>query len=318
MKVINGLFPLCIFLILVSLTVGSSSQFSWIGLIQGDELVSRVFWESRVPRTLAILLSAGAMSLSGLLMQTITQNQYASPSTVGTVEAAQLGMLVSLFIFPRATLGQKLFFAFCLAILSTIFFVKVVRRLKFKEKWQLPLVGIIYGGIISSLAQMLAFRFNLVQSMTSWTQGSFAMIQTNQYEWLFFNLIILGIVWHFAEAFSLMSLGEETGRVLGLSFERMEALALFVISLTTAATMITVGNLPFIGMIIPNLVRLYVSEHLRKSQMLVVLSGACLVLMCDIFARLVIRPYEVSVSLVLGIIGSLIFMILLWRGERHG
>lgn len=317
MKAINGLFPVLIILIFLSLTIGASSQFSWLGLFQGNEMANQVFWQSRLPRTLAILLSAGAMSLSGLLMQTITQNHFAAPSTVGTVEAAQLGMLLSLLIFPQATLGQKMIFAFSSAMLATFLFVKVIRHLRFKEKWQLPLVGMIYGGMIGSIAQMIAYRFNLVQSMSSWTQGSFAMIQTNQYEWLFLNLVILGAVWYFSEGFSLMSLGEDTSRVLGLPFERMEGFALVLISLTTATTMITVGSLPFIGIIIPNLVRLHISEHLKKSQAVVVLSGACLVLACDIFARLIIRPYEVSVSLILGMLGSLIFILLLWRGENR-
>lgn len=318
MKVINWLVPLLVVLILISLTIGSSSQFSWLGFFQGDYMDSQLFWESRFPRTVAILLSAGAMSLSGLLMQTITQNRYAAPSTVGTIEATQLGMLGSLFFFPQASLGQKMFFAFGTAMIATIFFIRVVRRLQFQEQWQLPLVGMIYGGMIGAVAQMIAFHFNLVQSMSSWTQGSFAMIQTNQYEWLFLNLIILGLVWYFSESFSLMGLGEETSRVLGLSYERMEGLGLLLVSLTTAATMITVGSLPFIGIIIPNLVRLYVSEHLKKSQFVVVLLGAGLVLACDIFARLVIRPYEVSVSLILGILGSLVFILFLWRGESHG
>ncbi|MFC5630278.1 MULTISPECIES: ABC transporter permease [Streptococcus] len=318
MKALNGLVPVLFILIFLSLTIGASSQFSWVSLFQGGDMASHVFWQSRLPRTLAILLSAGAMSLSGLLMQTITQNHYAAPSTVGTVEAAQLGMLVSLFFFPQATLLQKMVFAFSAAMLTTFFFIKVVRRLQFKEKWQLPLVGMIYGGMIGAFAQMIAYRFNLVQSMASWTQGSFAMIQTKQYEWLFLNLVILGAVWYFSEGFSLMSLGEDTSRVLGLPFEHMEGLALLLISLTTATTMITVGSLPFVGIIIPNLVRLHISEHLKNSQAVVVLAGSCLVLACDIFARLVIRPYEVSVSLILGVLGSLIFILLLWRGERHG
>lgn len=318
MKVLSGLLPLLLVLIVISLTVGASSQFSWLALLEGERMASQVFWQSRLPRTIAILLSAGAMSLSGLLMQTITQNRYAAPSTVGTVEAAQLGMLVSLFFFPQATLLQKMVFAFSAAMVATLFFIKVVRRLQFKEKWQLPLVGMIYGGMIGAFDQMIAYRFNLVQSMSSWTQGSFAMIQTHQYEWLFLNLVILGAVWYFAEGFSLMSLGEDASRVLGLPFDRMEGLALLLVSLTTAATMITVGGLPFIGIIIPNLVRLHISEHLKKSQAIVTLSGACLVLACDIFARLVIRPYEVSVSLVLGVLGSMVFISLLWRGERHG
>ncbi|MBM7642489.1 ABC transporter permease [Streptococcus loxodontisalivarius] len=318
MKVTYYLYPLFFVLIFLSLSIGASSQFSWSAFLQGEGAVVQVFWESRLPRTLAIVLAAGALSLAGLLMQTITQNPYAAPSTTGTVEAAQLGMLVSLFFFPKASLFQKAIFAFVFANLASLFFIRVVRRLSFSEKWMLALVGLIYGGIIGSLAEVLAYRFNLIQSMTSWTQGSFAMIQNHQYEWLFLNLLTLLGIWYFSESFSLMSLGEDASRSLGLSFEKMESLALFLVSLTTAVTMITVGSLPFLGVIVPNVVRRFSGDHLKKSAGLVFLTGICLVLLCDIFARLIIRPYEVSVSVVLGVIGSALFIFILWWGEKHG
>lgn len=304
-------------LLFLSLGIGASSQFSWTSFLAQDAGAWQVFWQSRLPRTLAIVLAAGAVSISGLLMQTITQNHYAAPSTTGTVEAAQLGMLSSLFFFPKATLPQKMLFAFVFSMFFTFVFIKVIRRFSFPEKWMLPLVGLIYGGMIGALAQILAYRFNLVQSMSSWTQGSFSMIQTNQYEWLFLNLLIVAGVWYFAESFSLMSLGEETSKTLGLSFYKMEGIALFLVSLTTAVTMITVGSLPFLGVIVPNVVRRFAGDHLKKSASLVFLTGVSLVLFCDIFARLVIRPYEVSVSVVLGVIGSALFIFMLWKGAAH-
>ena len=153
--------------------------------------------------------------------------------------------------------------------------------------------------------------------MTSWTQGSFAMIQTNQYEWLFLNLIIVVGIWRFSESFSIMNLGEEASTMLGLPFSQMEAIALFLVSLTTAVTMITVGSLPFLGVIIPNIVRHFVGNHLKKSRRLVFWSGVCLVLACDILARLIIRPYELSVSVILGVLGSAIFIWMLWRGDVY-
>lgn len=308
----------CLILLVLSLSIGSSTEFSWWDVFQRGSFSQKLFLESRLPRTMAIFLSAGALSLAGLLMQTITQNRFAAPSTTGTVEAAQLGMLISLFFFPQASLAQKMLFAFCGAMMATLLFIEVVRRLSFQEKWMLPLVGIIYGGMLGAAGEMIAFRYNLVQSMTSWRQGSFAMIQTNQYEWLFLNVIVVGVIWYFTENFTLMSLGEETSRSLGLPFQHMEKLALFLVSLTTAVTMITVGSLPFLGVIIPNIARRFRGDHLRNSRGLVFGLGVCLVLICDILARLVVAPYEVSVSVVLGTVGSIIFINLLWKEARYG
>lgn len=120
MKAIRWLPPLSLVLMFLSLSIGASSQFSWLKLFQGEEVAYQVFFESRLPRTLAIVLAAGAMSLSGLLMQTITQNNYAAPSTVGTVEAAQLGMLISLF-FSKSKLSSKN--EFCLYLFNVNDFI---------------------------------------------------------------------------------------------------------------------------------------------------------------------------------------------------
>lgn len=303
-------------LVFLSLSIGSADQFSWSGLLAGEQQSWSIFWESRLPRTLAIVLASGAISLSGLLMQTMTQNPYAAPSTVGTTQASQVGMILSLLVFPKATLFQKMSFAFVSALVFTLFFIQVIRRLPFKEKWTLPLVGLIYSGIIGSFSEMLAFRFNLVQSMTSWTQGSFSMIQRNQYEWLFLVLVVVAGIWYFSQAFSVMALGQDTSLSLGLPYGALEGLGLGLVALTSAVTMITVGSLPFLGVIVPNLVRYYAGDYFKKVRSLVLLAGINLVLVCDIVARLVIRPYEVSVSLILGIIGTVSFLLLIWKGGQ--
>ena len=215
----------------------------------------------------------------------------------------------------KTTITHKILFFFIKPLLFTSLFIQVIRRLKFKEKWVLPLVGLIYSGIIGSFAEMIAFRFNLIQSMTSWSQGSFSMIQRHQYEWLFLLVIVLLGVWLYSNTFSVMALGEDASRTLGLPYQTMETLALVLVSLTSAITMITVGALPFLGVIVPNLVRQFAGDFFKKTRSLVVLVGMILVLACDIVARLVIWPYEVSVSLILGVIGTLVFLMLIWKGE---
>ena len=249
-------------------------------------------------------------------MQTITQNQFAAPSTVGTTEAAKLGMVLSLFVFPSASLTQKMLFAFVSSIVFTLFFLAFMTIFTVKERWMLPLIGIIYSGIIGSVTEVIAYRFNLVQSMTAWTQGSFSMIQTHQYEWLFLGLIILIAVWKLSQTFTIMNLGKEASESLGISYSLLEKLALFLVALTTSVTMITVGGLPFLGVIVPNLVRKHYGDNLSQTKLMVALVGTNLVLACDILSRILIRPYELSVSLLLGIIGSLVFILLLWRGGR--
>ncbi|VMW26096.1 iron-compound ABC transporter permease [Streptococcus pneumoniae] len=354
MKLSHYLIGLLLLLVFLSISIGTS-DFSWGKLFDFDQQTWLLFQESRLPRTISILLTASSMSMAGLLMQTITQNQFAAPSTVGTTEAAKLGMVLSLFVFPSASLTQKMLFAFVSSIVFTLFFlafmtiftvkerwmlpligiiysgiigsvteviayrfnlVQSMTIFTVKERWMLPLIGIIYSGIIGSVTEVIAYRFNLVQSMTAWTQGSFSMIQTHQYEWLFLGLIILITVWKLSQTFTIMNLGKETSESLGISYSLLEKLALFLVALTTSVTMITVGGLPFLGVIVPNLVRKRYGDNLSQTKLMVALVGANLVLACDILSRVLIRPYELSVSLLLGIIGSLVFILLLWRGGR--
>ena len=113
-----------------------------------------------------------------------------------------------------------------------------------------------------------------------------------------------------------MNLGRETSESLGISYSLVEKSALFLIALTTSVTMITVGGLPFLGVIVPNIVRKRYGDNLTNIKLIVALVGANLVLACDILSRILIRPYEISVSLILGIIGSLVFILLLWKRGR--
>ena len=315
MKLSQFLTSLLLLLVFLSISIGTS-DFSWEKFFAFDQQTWLLFQESRLPRTISILLTASSMSMAGLLMQTITQNQFAAPSTVGTTEAAKLGMVLSLFVFPSASLTQKMLFAFVSSIVFTLFFLAFMTIFSVKERWMLPLIGIIYSGIIGSVTEVIAYRFNLVQSMTAWTQGSFSMIQTHQYEWLFLSLFILIAVWKLSQTFTIMNLGKETNESLGISYSLLEKLALFLVALTTSVTMITVGGLPFLGVIVPNLVRKRCGDNLSQTKLIVALVGANLVLACDILSRVLIRPYELSVSLLLGIIGSLVFILLLWRGGQ--
>ncbi len=110
--------------------------------------------------------------------------------------------------------------------------------------------------------------------------------------------------------------GERNQREFGDFLLLLEKLALFLVALTTSVTMITVGGLPFLRVIVPNLVRKCYGDNLSQTKLMVALVGANLVLACDILSRVLIRPYELSVSLLLGIIGSLVFILLLWRGDE--
>lgn len=295
-------------LCLLSLMIGSKS-------LSAGESPLMIMLYSRLPRTISAVLVGASMSLAGLLMQSISNNNFASPSTVGTVEAAKLGLIVSLLL-PTSDSFQKILFSFSSAFIFTLTFLSIIRRLKIKKNWSVPLYGIIYGQLLNGIGQALAYRFQLSQNIASWSQGSFATSQTGHYEWLYLNLLTIICSYLLIHRLSIIRVGEDFATNLGINYQLTWAIVIVCVSLSTAVNVIVVGTLPFIGIIIPNLVRLKHGDLLRHSMKDVMIFGASFVLICDILARLIIQPFEVPVGIIISLIGSVVFIFILMRGRQ--
>ncbi|MBF6626186.1 iron chelate uptake ABC transporter family permease subunit [Aerococcaceae bacterium zg-BR9] len=307
---------LCLVLMIGLSLISGAQPLEWDISGHLTQLSWNVLWYSRVPRTISILLAGSSMSVAGLLMQAISQNRFAAPSTVGTVESAKLGLLLSLWLFPKVSMQQKFVSSFIIAVLFTGLFFFILAKMKVKQTWTIPLLGMIYGQIIGAVASAIAYRFDLVQSMSSWQQGNFSLIQVGSYEWLWLTLILIGVIWLLRRPLTIMQLGEATSLNLGIAYHPMKYLIIAGVCLICAVNVMTVGTLPFIGVIIPNAVRIMHSDSMQQSLPLVMVSGSLFVLICDILSRTLIAPYELPVSLLIAFIGGSIFLVLLfkWKG----
>lgn len=299
----------------LSLFVGSLEGVTLRALLEGDEIARLVFIHSRVPRTLAIILSAASLSVAGLMMQSISRNKFMSPSTAGTTDAAALGLLLSFLFFTEQSSVVQTVFSFVFALLSTLIFTLIISRLKIREVVFIPLLGMMYGGMISALSTAIAFRFEAAQVMNMFNMGSFARLGDFRMVYIVIVPLILSVV--FATKFSIIGLGEDFAKNLGIHYNRVVMLGLIIISLISAATFVAVGPLPFIGLIIPNMATTFYGDNLKKSIFDLMMFGAVFVLICDIISRLVIFPFEMNVSWTISIIGGGIFMVYLVRGLKH-
>lgn len=320
MKMINKrrLFLLFVFIILllISIKIGVI-KFSYIDLIKGDENTLSLLFSSRLPRTLAIILSASSLSIAGLIMQSIGHNNFISPSTIGTSDAALFGILISYILFGSQSLSFKLTFAFIFAFISTLLLVRILNRLKLKEPIYVPLVGMMYGSIIASFSTFIAHQFDASQVLSSISLGSFTTMTKGRYELLWIIVIPLIISFIYATQFSLIRVGQDFALNLGLKVKHVVFIGLLIVSIVSASTFVTVGPLPFIGLIIPNLIRIYYGDNLKRSMLDIALFGSIYVLVNDIISRLIIFPYEVSVGFTMGITGSIIFIWLIIRGRKY-
>lgn len=284
----------------------------------GEGMELNIFLLSRVPRLLAILCTGIGMSVSGLIMQQLCRNKFVSPSTGATIQSAQFGILLSLVFIPAIGLWGRVLLAFGMSILGTWIFVWFVQKIQFKDTILVPLVGIMFGNILGGITNFIAYKFEVTQQLSSYFVGSFALIIKGNYElvWLAVPLVIIAFV--FANYFNIVGMGKDFSQNLGVNYKLVLFMGLTIASMITASVVTIVGQISYIGLIVPNIVAMYKGDKIKGTLVDTALFGALFVLVCDMIARSVIMPYELPIELVVGIIGSVLFIMMLLYKLRHG
>lgn len=297
---------------LVSLMIGHVP----LSYLLADGNGTNILLVGRIPRLIAVLITGMSMSVAGLMMQCLTHNKFVAPTTAGTIDGARFGILLSMMFGITNVLGRNLFI-FATTTATTGLFIFLINRIKIKNSTLIPLVGIVYGGILASITFHLAFEFNIVQGVNTWLMGDFSSILRGNYELLYLSLPLLVIAYLFSDKFLIAGFGQDFSKSLGLNYKTIMTLGLIIVSLISGTVLVTVGLIPFIGVIIPNIVSLILGDNLKKTLPIVALSGAIFLLFCDIISRLIIHPFEIPISVTVSIIGGAIFLILLVRRPKH-
>ena len=306
------LFIILIILSIISLFVGVTN-------ISVNDILSfnidkiQILLISRLPRLIAIIVAGVGLSISGLIMQQISKNKFVSPTTAATADFAKLGILFCIMIIPGATIMQKMIISFIFAGLGTILFMKMIKAIKIKNIIFVPLIGMMLGKIIGSITTFFAYKYDLVQNISSWMEGDMSLIMKGSYELLYLSIPMVIIAFLYANKFTIVGMGEDFAINLGVNYNFVVNVGLAIVSLICAVTIITVGNIPFLGLIIPNIISLYSGDNLKKTLYHTALLGPIFLLACDILGRFIIFP----ISLTVGVIGSIIFLYMIIRGSKN-
>ncbi|MBE0443176.1 MAG: ABC transporter permease [Psychrobacter sp.] len=309
------LFLLLTLLCAISLMLGSK-QTSIVALFNFSSDAWLTITASRIPRLIALLLTGVGLSVSGVILQHIVRNKFVEPATSGGLDAAKLGILVSLTMLPSASTSNKMLFAMLFCFAASLLFIFIISRITFKNSVLIPVLGLMYGSVLSSIAEFYAYQHNILQSMQGWLLGDFSRVVQGQYELIYIILPIIVLAYLYAHRFTVMGMGEEMAASLGLRYAATAALGLILVSVTVAASVITIGAIPFVGLVIPNLVALKYGENLSRTLPIVALGGAGLLLICDIFGRVIIYPFEVPIGLTASGVGGVIFLMLIMKGVK--
>lgn len=307
---------LLILIVVLVLLLGVISLFTGVYDIFNNEGVD-IFSITRIPRTIALMLTGSAMALSGFVMQLMTQNKFVEPTTTGSIEWAGLGLVASYILFDSPSLVVRMGMSILFAFLGTLLFFMLLSKIKLKSSLIVPIFGLMLGAIISSVSSFVGLTFNMTQSLEIWFAGSFAPIQRGRYEYLFIILVITIIIYVMASRLTVIGLGKDIATNLGVNYSKTILIGTMMVALCVGVVSSVVGNLPFIGLIVPNIISLYRGDNLKSNLVWVCLLGMIVITACDIIARILIMPFEIPVSLILGIIGSIVFVYLLLKAKRR-
>ena len=286
--------------------------------IRGQADGMNMFFITRVPRTAALMLTGAAMSMSGLVMQLVTQNRLVEPTTTGTTEWAGLGLLFIYLITPAPTLVLRMTGAIVFSFVGTMVFFLFLRRVRLRSSLIVPIIGMMLGAVVSAFSTFVGLTFQMTQSIENWFVGSFAPVQIGRYEYLWLIIGVTVMIFLYADKLTLAGLGEDVATSLGVNYNRVVILGTGLLSLAVGIVTAVIGNLPFLGLIVPNIVSMFRGDDLRSNLPWVCLLGMGTITLCDIVSRTIIMPFEVPVSLILGTVGSVVFITIILKRRRLG
>ena len=302
--------------VVIVVLLGVASLLTGVYDIRGQEDGMSMFFITRIPRTVALMLTGAAMSMAGLVTQLITRNRLVEPTTAGTIEWAGLGLIFVYLVFPAPTLVLRMTGAIIFSFIGTMIFFLFLKRVKLRSSLIVPIIGMMLGAVISAISTFIGLVFQMTQNIETWFVGSFAPVQIGRYEYLWFIVIVTFFIFIYADRLTLAGLGEDVATSLGANYNRIIIGATGLVSLAVGIVAAVIGNLPFLGLIVPNIVSMYRGDNLRSNLPWVCVLGMGVITLCDIISRTIIMPFEVPVSLILGTLGSVTFIIILLKQRR--
>ena len=219
---------------------------------------------------------------------------------------------------PGASIMTRMVVAIVFAFVGTMVFFAFLRRVTLRSSLIVPIIGIMLGAVVSAVSTFVALQFDALQNLGVWFAGSFTSVLRGSYEVLWIVLLVGVAVFIVADRLTVAGLGEDIATNVGVNYQRVLLMGTGLVAVATGVVTVVVGNLPFLGLIVPNVVSMIRGDDLRSNLPWVCLLGIAIVTVCDLIGRTIIMPFEVPVSLILGIVGAAVFILLLTRQRRHG
>lgn len=307
---------LCLVVIaVISLAIGVE-PVSLKNMLHYGSKESELLFISRMPRTVTLILTGAGLSICGVILQQLSQNKFISPTTSGTLDSAKLGILCGLLFFPESGMLIKLICGVLLCFSLTAIFTFSITQIVKKNTLLIPVFGVMYGYILNAITNIIGVHFNIIQNIESWMAGNFAKTLKGQYEIIYIIIPLFIVCYFYAYKFTIVGLGRDFTTNVGINYRVVVSIGIILTSITVSTTILTVGAIPFIDLVIPNLVSLIHGDNIHKNLPFTACYGAITLLICDCIGRLIIFPYEMPGSMIVGSLGALVFLFILIKKGR--
>lgn len=329
-----SIFSVLLIVLFISSIFIGSSKMSFVEGIKalfgaGEETNRIIIYNIRLPRIIAAILAGIALSISGVIMQTMSNNVMASPSTLGVSNAAVLGANIAIIILGGgmiATSGGNVIIsnpyftsgiAFIFALISTLLVLGLSRFKKYNSATTV-LIGITFGTLCSGLTTIIQYfaSDNALQSAIYWSFGDLGRA-SYQDDLIILIITVIAIIFFlvFSYRYNAILLGNSSASTLGINLKAFRFISLLLASLLTAVVVSLVGIIGFIGLIVPQVIRKLLGNDHKFMIIGSSLLGASFLLFSDIISRIILNGLSLPVGAVTSIIGAPIFIYILLRGR---
>ncbi|MDG3041770.1 FecCD family ABC transporter permease [Roseicyclus marinus] len=279
-----------------------------------------IVWEIRLPRVLLAALVGAGLALVGAVLQSVTRNPLADPHLLGISSGGAFGAILAL-LHTGMFLGLATvpIMAFLGALAATLLVLALASFARATSADRLVLTGVAVSFIVMSLANALIFLGDPRASHTAvfWLLGGLGLAQWAHLIWP--ALALTGAaIWFRLVAGSLnaMTIGDETAATLGIPVARFRLMVFVISALVTGMMVAFSGVIGFVGLMIPHIVRLVVGGDNARVIPAAMLTGAVFLIWADILARTILRPEDMPIGVVTGLVGGIFFVWLLRRNAR--
>lgn len=269
-----------------------------------DTLHSQLILDVRLPRLLASILCGGLLAMSGAMTQGILKNPVAEPPILGITQGATMFVALSSFLpaFPMAIFGA--------AISGLLIFSFSLKKGIRQDLSLLLLAGTALSMLFLSLASIFALLQNRSQELAFWIAGGFRNISWfHVHGFIVIAIIAFLAIFFLAQKINLLSLGDEAAIGLGISPNKIRRYVLLLMIPICAICVASAGNIAFVGLFIPHILRKIIGNDYRSLLPLSFLYGGVLLLFADVLARTISAPYELPVGLFTAFLGIPVFLL---------